>query len=374
MIALYFRLLMPTYTATIRTIAFVSGVLCACWFTACDSPMDLSTLPQPATSNVDTAYVLITPPFGGFDGPEGLLLGKDQLLYVADTRANRVVMLNRAGGVLSSRPLLHPVSLAQDSRLDLLIGGELVATNGDTVGAIFRISLVSGSPDSAHRLDRARIDTVWRELAYSRRRFPGITVLSDNTYLAARSGPDNSSFIDPDARVLLFDASDRFITPLPAFLSGSGTGITSINQPTGISAFPNSRDFILTQSSEGVAYGALWMVYQSSSDFQGWVPRFDPARPEDRSVDFIRPGIYLYAKAVAIDPSRRDIFIADAGLDSIFKYNSRGVLRSESFGRVLSQGMMHRPSGLAFFDKVLYVLDREQGLMLRFRLSTDVPR
>ena len=374
MIALFRRFLMPMYMTTTRTIALVSGVLCACWFTACDSPMDLNTLPQPVAPIADTSYVLISPPFSGFDGPEGLLLGKDQLLYVADTRANRVVMLNRAGGVLSTRTMLHPVSLSQDSRLDLLVGGEMVAANGDTVGAIFRISLVSTSPDSAHRLDLARIDTVWREFAYPRRRFPGITVLSDNTYLAARSGPDNSSFIDPDSRVLLFDASDRFITPLDAFSSGSGTGIKWINQLTGISAFPNSRDFILTQSSEGVAYGALWMVYQSNSDFQGWVPRFDPAHFEDRSVDFIRPGLYVYAKAVAIDPSRRDIFIADAGLDSIFKYNSRGVFKSESFGRALTQGMMQRPSGLAFFEKVLYVLDHEQGLVLRFRLSIDVPR
>jgi len=373
-ITLFRCFLMPSNRATVRVIALVSGVLCAFWCTGCDSPMDLNTLPQPATSIVDTAYVLISPPFGGFDGPEGLLLGKDQLLYVADTRANRVVMLNRAGGVMSTRTMLHPVSISQDSRLDLLVGGEMVATNGDTVGAIFRISLVSESPDSAHRLDRARIDTVWHEPAYPRRRFPGITALSDNTYLAARTGPDNSSFIDPDARVLLFDASDRFITPLPVFVSGSGTGISNINQPTGISAFPNSRNFILTQSSEGVAYGALWMVYQSTSDFQGWVPRFDPARFEDRTVDFIRPNIYVYAKAVGIDPTRGDIFIADAALDSIFKYTSRGVLKKESFGLVLSQGVMHRPSGLAFFDKVLYVLDRDQGLVLRFRLSTDVPR
>jgi hypothetical protein len=34
---------------------------------------------------------------------------------------------------------------------------------------------------------------------------------------------------------------------------------------------------------------------------------------------------------------------------------------------------MQRPGGLAFFDKVLYVLDREQGMVLRFRLSGDVP-
>jgi hypothetical protein len=352
--------------------ALLTGTLLV--LAGCDSPMDLSTLPQQPQSLLDTAYVAIMPPFGGFSEPEGLLLGKDQLLYVADTRANRLVMLNRAGGVLNQRTMLHPVAIGQDSRLDLLVGGEMVAANGDTVGAIFRIHLVSTSPDSAHRLDRSRIDTVWRELAHPRRRFTGITVLSDNSYLAARDGSDNSSLIDPDARVLVFDRDDKFITPMPAFVTGTGTGIANINHPTSVTAFPNSMDFVLVQASDGIAYGALWMVYSSTSDFQGWLPRFDPARAEDRSVDFIKPARFSRARAVAIDPSRRDVFIADAGLDSIFKFNSRGVIRGESFGRVRSDGMMHRPSGLAFFEKILYVLDQDQGIILRYRLSTDVPR
>ena len=340
----------------------------------CDSPMDLSTLPQPTTSLLDTAYVAVMPPFGGFSGPEGMLLGKDQLLYVADTRADRIVMLNRAGSVLSAREILRPVALAQDSKLDLLVGGVLVAANGDTIGALFRIHLASANPDSAHRLEVARVDTIWREPAHPTRRFPGIAVLSDNSFLAVRDGSDNASLIDPDARVLQFDKDDRFITPLPGFVTGTGTGIANINHPTSITAFPGSNDFVLVQSSDGVAYGALWMVYSSTNDFQGWLPRFDPANFNDRSTDFIRPNRYLHAKAVAVDPSRRDVFVADADLDSIFKFNSRGVLRGESFGRVRSEGLMRRPSGLAFFDKVLYVLDQEQGMILRYRLSTDVPR
>ena len=365
---------MRTQMHIVRCVAGVIGVLWVLLEIGCDSPMDLGTLPQQPTSIIDTAYVAIDPPFGGFTQPEGMLLGRDQLLYVADTRANRIVMLNRAGGVLSTRTMLHPVSLSQDTRLDLLVGGELVADNGDTVGAIFRLHLVSASADSAHRLDKAPVDTVWRELAHPRRRFPGIAVLSDNSYLAVRNGSDNTSFIDPDARVLQFSASNVFITPLPAFVTGIGTGIVNINHPTAIAAFPGSMDFVLTQASDGVAYGALWVVYQSNSDFQGWVSRFDPARLDDRLVDFIRPNRYTYATAVAVDASRRDIFVADAALDSVFKFNSRGVLRSESFGLQRSGGMMRRPSGLAFFEKILYVLDRDQGMVLRFRLSTDVPR
>lgn len=354
--------------------ACVAVALCLLAANGCETPMDLATLPQQPSTVIDTSYVAIDPPFGGFTEPEGMLLGRDQLLYVADTRANRLVMMNRAGGILSARTMLHPVALSQDSRLDLLVCGEMLAVNGDTVAALFRVHLVSVSPDSAHRLDMAHIDTVWRELAHPRRRFTGIAVLSDNSFLAVRDGPDNSSFIDPDARVLLFDAQDLFVTPLPAFVTGIGTGIVNINHPTAIAAFPNSRNFVLVQSSEGVAYGALWMVYSSTSDFQGWLPRFDPARLEDRLVDFLRPNRFSHASAVAIDPSRLDIFVADAALDSVVKFTSRGVLRSESIGIHRTGGMMRSPSGLAFFERILYVLDREQGMVLRYRLSTDVPR
>ena len=341
-------------------------------FDGCEKKFDLSTLPQQGAGTLDTAYIQISPSFGGFTDPQDVIVGNDQLIYIADS--TRVVMLNLAGAELSARTMLHPISLAQDSRLDLLVGGEVVATNGDTVGAIFRIHLVSSSPDSAHRLEVARMDTVWKELAKPARRFPGLTVLPDNTWLAVRTGPDNSSFIDPDARVLLFSASDQFITPVPAFATRVGSGITDINLPTGIASFPGVRDFVLIQSSEGVSYCALWMQYQSNSEFEGWLPRYDPASAVDRQVDFIRPNRYLQPEGVTIDRARRDVFIADAGLDSVFKFNSRGSFKVESFGIVKTNGVMRRPTGLAFFNKVLYVLDGETGNLLRYTMTTDVPR
>ncbi len=353
-----------------KTLAFPLLLLLA----GCIERFDLSTLPQEGPATLDTSYVQVYPSFSGYAGAQDIQIGNDQLLYVADTRNNRLVMLNGAGVELSERTMLHPACVAQDSRLDLLVGGELVADNGDTVGAIFRIHLVSASPDSAHRLGVARIDTVWKELAKAQRRFTGVTVFGDNTYLAARTGPDNSSFVDPDARVLLFNSTDQFRTPVPALTTRSGSGITDINLPTGIASFPGVKDFILVQSSRGVSYGAIWLTYQQTADFEGWLPRYDPARPEDRAVDFIRPNRYLQPEAVAIDRARRDIFIADAALDSVFKFNSRGRFREESFGAAKTGGLMKLPTGLAFFEKILYVLDAEQGQVLRFRLTTDVPR
>lgn len=353
-----------------RLDSFVLWLICVLGtLTGCEQKLDLSTLPQQGAATLDTAYVQLFPPFSGFTQPQDILVGNDQLIYVADTRANRIVMMNLAGTILSTRFMLSPLSLAQDSRLDLLVGGEIAAANGDTVGALFRIHLVSPSPDSAHRLDRARIDTVWQELARPHRSFPGITILPDNTWLAVRTGTDNGSPIDPDARVLLFDRNDVFVTPLPAFITG-GNSPVSINRPTSIASFPGVKDFILAQSAEDVSYAALWMRYERTSDFEGWLSRYDPGNP----IDFFRAGRYVQPEAVTIDKSRRDIFVADAALDSVFKFNSRGALKVESFGIVKSGGFMRRPTGLAFFSRVLYVLDGQQGQVLRFILSADVPR
>lgn len=338
-------------------------------------PQLLEPIPN---TDFDTAYVQLAPPFSGFTQPEDIIIGNDQLLYVVDTYGDgsgRIVMLNRAGQVLSAKKMLRPISIAQDSRLDLLVGGMVLAANGDNVGALFRIHLV----EAEHRLERAAIDTIWRERAKPSRRFPGITVFGDNTYLVVRDGVDNTSFVDPDSRVLQFDRNDRFITPMASLTTRPGAGITSIYRPSAIAVFPGLRDFVLVQQrivdqQVVVTYGALWMIYQSTTEFEGWLPKFDPElRTADRGIDFIRTP-YAMPSAVTIDRTRRDVFVADAGLDSIFKFNSRGTFKMESFGRTKSGGAILKPTGLAYFDRVLYVVDGALGQIVRFRLTTDVPR
>lgn len=342
----------------------------------CEKPFDLSTLPDPRSSVLigDTSYVELAPPIEGFNGPSGLVMGKDQLLYVADTRNNRIVMLNEAGQTMSQRTILQPIAIGMDFRLDLIIGCVILTPGGDSAGAVIRVRLTS----TGHNLATAPVDTIWKEVAKPRRRFVGILALPNNDILAVRRGPDNSSFVDPDGRVLRFSAArgdsvrSAFLTPLGDLTTRAGSGITDINYPTGIGGFPNTNDFVITQSSDGVAYGAVWMRYQSDANFEGWLPRYDPADPIDRSVDFVRPNRFAEARGVVIDPRRRDIFIVDAALDSVVKFDSRGRFRRESFGIDRTGGRMVRPVAAAFFDRTLYILDQSGGRILRFRLSTDL--
>ncbi|MCW9066273.1 MAG: hypothetical protein OQJ78_08235, partial [Ignavibacteriaceae bacterium] len=61
-------------------------------------------------------------------------------------------------------------------------------------------------------------------------------------------------------------------------------------------------------------------------------------------------------------------YIADAGKDSVFKFNSFGD-ELNSFG---GPDLFNEPYGVAFFNKTLYVADAGNNRILRFILSTEI--
>jgi hypothetical protein len=110
----------------------------------CDVKFDTSVLPDPNENSTrgDTSYVEVTPPYGGFESPVSVLVGNDQLIYIADYDRNEIVMMDAAGVILKRRSIPHPVSISQNLKLDLYVCGETMAQNGrDTIGAIYKIYL-----------------------------------------------------------------------------------------------------------------------------------------------------------------------------------------------------------------------------------------
>lgn len=386
-----------------RVLLMVVCGLLAC--AGCEEKFNLNSLPNPGQSSSagDTSYVEISPPWGGFASPRAIIVGGDHLVYVADYENNEVVMLDAGGRILKRRSVLHPISLAQNSKLDLYVGGETIAPNGrDTIGAIYRISTVrydtttydtltsSVGTDSIvshvlstyydHNIDSAHMVATWQEPSYPARRYPGISVMSGNDLLVARIGPDNSSPVDPDSRVLeTIGHDDTYLYAIGdlATRPAGGTFITDIRNVTGIMSFPASRSFVLTQSTQGVVYGAVQMGWVSTATFEGWLPVYNPANAAQRGVDLIRPYRFVNAVAAAWDPKRNELFVLDAGLDSVVKFNSKGQFRTESFGRALtSTGDFPRgldqPMGIAYSsDCTLYIADTGNKVIRRFRLSTQ---
>ena len=369
-------------------------------WTSYPEKFDITTLPDPGSSTVigDTNYIEILPPWGGFEEPTAILMGNDQLLYIVDHANNEIVMMDIGGAVLKRRTILHPTSIAQNSKLDLYIGGEAISPNGnDTMGVIYKISLVRYDTvnidtvidpfthdtsfvkrDTSifynHDLQTAPMKIVRAEIAHPKRRFPGIGILPGNGYLAARVGPDNSSFVDPDSRVLLFTKGDTLITPLSDLVTRStiATNIPEINQLTGLTTLPASRDFMVLQSSSGATYTVFWMMYQKTADFDGWIPKYTPNK---NPVDLISSIRFQEPTGVTVDKRRRDIFVVDSELDSVVKFDRNGRFKTESFGKNKSRGILpglSHPHGVAFSnDCTLYITDTGNKLIRRFKLSTQ---
>ncbi|HTY09796.1 MAG TPA: hypothetical protein VMF88_01880 [Bacteroidota bacterium] len=342
----------------------------------CQTPYDINDLPQTGSFHFtgDTTYIQ-TGAWTGFNKPNAILYGRDQLFYVMDTYNNRIVMLNQAGSELSELKILQPLSAAEDTRLDLIVGASAIdPVIHDTIAIIVRVKL----SEALGVLSSAAIDTIWRESAHPQRKFVGVGIIPGDEYLVARDGPDNSSPVDPDARILLFQyvhesqtaRKDSFITPLGDLQTGIGSSITSLNHPTGLATFPGKSDFVVVQKSSGVQYEALWMVYSKTVDFEGWLPKFDPAAGQG-GIDFILPNRFIDPEGVAIDPSRSDIFIVDAQQDSVARFNARGFFQSSSFGGHSPQITLVHPHGIAVAQSVLYVCDTDENRIVIYTLSTS---
>ena len=368
---------MPVRSSISIPSLLIAAAITVSLLAGCIEKMDPSEFTNVPTGGAigDTSYVEKSSWTGIFNKPRTIIYGNDQLFYVTDTKNNRVVMLNQAGQVLSTTGfVLHPYAVAQDNRLDLLVTAETVEpVTQDTIGVVLRYKLVAAN----HNLQNASIDTVWREASRPKRRFVGIAAAPNDEFLIARDGPDNSSPVDPDCRIMRFKhqelgggvSTDRYLTPLSELQTGVGSSITSMNHVTGIATFPNSADFILTQQADGVQYTAIWMVYSTAGDFQGWLPKYDPSITT--GVDFIVPNRFRNPVGVGIDRTRRDIFIVDAVQDSVVKFNSRGRFKPESFGRRTPGISIGHPGGVTVAENTLYLCDTENDRIVLYRLSTD---
>jgi hypothetical protein len=372
----------------------------------CDRKFDLSVLPNAyqRVSNGDTTYAEISPAWTGFGSPRAVMVGRDHLIYVADYDNNEVVMLDAAGRVQAKRTIPHPISLAQNSKLDLYVGGEAIAPNSiNTIGAIYKISLVrfdttffdtltnvfggdsivarKTSTYYNHDLPGAHMRVVWQESGYPARRFPGIGILPGNNLIAARVGPDNSNPFDPDSRILqTYNLDESYLYPVPDVSTrpSGGTSIYDIRSLTGVMVIPNTKNLIVTQTTDQVAYGAIALSYVTSVTFEGWKATFDPSVGTQVNLDFIRPYRFQNAVAATYDTKRNEIFILDAGLDSVMKFDSKGNFRHESFGNSIAttpefQNGFNHPMGIAFSsDNTLYIADTGNKVIRRFKLSSQL--
>ena len=309
----------------------------------------------------DTTYIQLTPvwePATGYDlnQPKDILLGREPLIYIADTGNNRILMLDLAGNILGeakSDILQNPVSLTQDSRLNLFI-----VTDSNK---IFKIDLVAVNHDIGS--EPSPIELVYEEVDNPDRKFTGIAArlrsLQGQTfidYIVTATGNDKV-----DNKILIFQESFR--RP-DSFFESNGLGILSASSPSGVTAVRDfSEDFIYSMIGENF-FKVQWIT---TSEF-GFTVRLNPA---DGNFDLLQPGKFSQPEDVTVDPEG-SIYVVDADLDFMFKFSSSGE-ELQSFGGT-GDGVkqLNSPHGIAFFDRTLYVADTANNRIVRYKLSTDI--
>lgn len=355
-------------------VGFIGITLLGC---AEEDKIDLSQFPiniDPGTIG-DTTYIPITPVITGFNEPVDIHFGYDQQIYVADKNNNRIVQMNLAGVVVGySNFVLRPKKITQDRNFDLLVIASMIDTIPpnilDTIDVVFRYKLYQNGgvlagvvPTIAFRSNQPT------PIPDDHGRFTGITTYQDNYYLVTRSGTNNSSPIDPDNAIFRINRFDNTI-PVPERLPGfevEGQGLLSIQEVSGIAAFTYSNtDLIYIQKSPNAAFKVQWCLYD---EIEGtYTAKFSPSG----NVDLLRNGLLIEPADITLDQFN-NIYIIDSYKDSLYKFNSLGRLKSESFGgEGTSPSQFADPLGVAFFNKTLYICDTGNNRILRFVLSTDI--
>lgn len=379
-----------------RTALFI--ITAALLLSSCNeksSIVDPSTLPK-ATGQVvsDTNYIQIQPAWGGFNDPKDVKVGFDDFLYVAEPNDDKIVMVNLAGTILGfSQYVMRPVAITEDRRFNLIVACEYDTTvNGSviTVAAIAKIRLFNYS-DSIwaapveivyHESPQEQISRDGAGNLISGREYTGVAVLPDNSYYVTRSGNNNTSSVDPDNLVLHFNEKDiqyssDYIDLVPSLVP-TGTGFVAINQISSITTFNTKQygsDFILTQTDPANAFKVKWITFNPGSELfaPSWNSKFslDPTTYPSGKLPDILSGVFKTPQAVMVD-DRSNIYVINSSLDSLMKFNLTGNLLHESFGPSKSGNALLHPSGITYFNKIIYISDTGHNRILRYELSTDL--
>lgn len=320
----------------------------------------------------DTVYVQLSPVWTGFNKPQDIYIGKEPFIYIADTDNDRIVMMNLAGQTLSTRSIRKPIAISQDFKLNLIVCAEfdtLIGGITKTFSAVYKIKLFAAN----HLLNSAeivRLLPVDFTPINEQRRYTGVTTFYDNSFYVARKGPANSSIFDPDNSILIFHPKARYgkgdgdtLIGRVANIDPLSSGLISANQISSMSSI-NKRnfDFIATIIGEN-SFKAQWFNYQITAVDERYVSKFNPSD----GISFAIPNRFLKPEGSWVDNSG-NIFIADAGKDSVYKFSVFGE-ELQSFG---GPSVFNSPSGVAFFDRTLYVADTGNNRILRFVLSTEL--
>lgn len=336
----------------------------------CGDKLDLSTFPVTNNGNInisDTVYVMQSPIWTGFNQPEAVFAGKDQLIYVADTKNSSIVQMDVAGGRYGAYYFnnnVFPKKLTQDGNFDLLVICDSV-TSIDTISILFRLKVVSGGGVISQNTPAIRLITSLKPTPNTSkfRKFTGISVYPNNKYIITRTGPEDPLNIDPGYAILKASGIDSLISlSIVSGFQTTGNSFYSIEHISSILTISYSEtDFIITRSMQDTLSLNKVIYFEYNSTNGSYDPKYTYPTQSIVGMKFGSPD------ATVLD-NNYAIYVIDSYRNYMYKFNSSGKLLTESFG---DSTVFKNPKGISYFNKVVYIADTGNDRILRYKLSTD---
>jgi len=384
--------------------------------TGCDDPFgrktDTSYITPPDTAAQQVAYVPVFPFLTGIQQPTQILTGNDELLYVVESGSSRLLCYDQAGRQMGSLRIPGLTTVAQDRTLDLLALGR-DSINVGTVAeprfnfltTIYRIGLKNAVYGLSQAVIKKKIthpfyfaSSVSASPRATEVSFNGITILPDNRYLVTRSGPGADLLTgNPDDAVLLFSPTDQFISPISLTGDGGGSISDFFKTPFAIASVPprsliisptDVSDFLV--STLGSSDSVLRVRYVSvdvSPEGVNYNVRQLAASGDTLARGFIyQAGRFKAPQGLAIAGDETGfLFVSDTRTDSVYQFTADGLegvqLRASQVNRRYNkvsfggQGsgpyQFQDPQGLAYRNRILYVADKGNNRVCRYKLTTD---
>lgn len=357
-------------------------------------------------------YVPVYPFFNNFSHPIDVYVGYDEMIYVIDD--NGLNILDQKGTLGVIIPIPGATDVIQDRSLHVYVTGRVNhPLLGNRAAVYHLINTATGNYQFVDTLihplcDDSRAVTGNRGADDEAVQFTGLATLADNTLYLTRTGPRNdvSSFIRPDNTVLVYDQKGNNtgyaagLSPQASSLK-SAIGLSSIatlaGPPQRVTGISTSKDFFITQASSdpSIEYRFIRITVYDDPDLgTQYTETSSYLNYDDTKADRFQYQSFRFKKPedCYVSPDNLQYsFMVDSGTDSLYVFTNQGfegvnppansTFKKQvivSFGGQGADGTssgpfsFNDPSGVCYNRKIVYVADKNNNRICRYKLSTDL--